>query len=129
MPTRKRTSRDAGSSRRIRRAQNLATSAQLRGGVLDEVAGDEEAGDDEEDIDPDEPADEVVGPQVVEQNDSHSQCSKPLNVGAKSGGSEVRSSSRVSFQQQWLIDCIKWLHSVSQSVRTYPTAVPVMFKV
>ena len=26
-------------------------------------------------------------------------------------------------------DCIKWLHSVSQSVRTYPTAVSVMFSV
>jgi hypothetical protein len=34
MPTRKSTSRDAGRSRRTRRAQNFATSVQLRGGDL-----------------------------------------------------------------------------------------------
>jgi hypothetical protein len=44
------------------------------------VAGDEESGDDEEDIDADKPADEAVRPQVVEQNDSYSQGSKPLDV-------------------------------------------------
>ena len=44
------------------------------------MAGDEEAGDDEEDIDADEPADEAVGPQVIEQNDSHSQSTQTLDV-------------------------------------------------
>src|SRR5699024_11977880 len=82
----------------------------------DEVAGDQEAGEDEEYVDSDEPADEAIGPQVIEQNDPHGQGSQPLDIGSKArgfrhtrtlwgvfsdGGCRLHQSAPLSFSAGW----------------------------
>src|SRR5699024_5910949 len=83
---------------------------------LDEVAGDQEPGDDEKYVNTDEPADESIGPQVIEQNDTHGQSAQPLDIGTKArrfgrarslrrvfsdGGCRLHQSATLSFSVGW----------------------------
>ena len=75
------TTYDAGSSRRIRRAQNCGQAH--RAGAVDlaqEVRGDQEAGDHEEDVDADVAAGQPVGPQVEQHHQEHGHRPQPLDL-------------------------------------------------